>query len=206
MSMQEPQIDPQTNSAPQGDVTELQPTAEPGVGGTLDAKTSDPVLVDELREFGRQIEGLFQTARSSTRGKELEAQLTQAWRDVEKGVNDAIAKAQSSDIKGTVQGTTQYAADEVQSGLARGLKGINTWMAQKRADAEDRRKKREAAISSAAVSGSADNDVGDRFGGDQPSFNANITLPGIPLPQAPDAGAANKDNPIADRFDEEIKL
>lgn len=197
-----------TEQAPMEPVTHPDPQAVPelGAGSTAGTKTTDPVLVDELREFGKQIEGLFQTARSSTRGRELEAQLTAAWRDVEKGVNDAIAKAQSSDIKGTVQGTTRYAADEAQTGLARGLKSLNTWLAQKRADAEERRKKREAAISAAAVSGSAENEIGDRFGGDQPSFNSNITLPATHIPQMSESSGTNQDNPIADRFDEEIKL
>lgn len=205
MSTEEARTEPVSHSEPQSVALEAQPAGQPGGAGSAETKAADPVLVDELREFGKQIEGLFQTARNSTRGKELESQLTAAWRDVEKGVNDAISKAQSSDIKGTVQGTTKYAADEVQTGLARGLKNLNVWMAQKRTDADDRRKKREAGESAAAVAGTADNEVTDRYAGsDQPSFNANINLPQINL--TPDTKTTTKDNPVADRFDEEIKL
>lgn len=204
MSTEQARMEPVTHPDSQAVAPDLQAVPELSAGSTTGTKTTDPVLVDELREFGKQIEGLFQTARSSTRGKELEAQLTSAWRDVEKGVNDAIAKAQSSDIKGTVQGTTKYAADEAQTGLARGLKSLNTWMAQKRADAEERRKNREAAESAAAVSGTADNQVTDRFGSDQPSFGSNLSLPQVHLP--PDPNATSTDNPVSDRFDTEVKL
>lgn len=206
MSTEEARMEPVSNPEPQVANPEPKPVPEPGAGSTAGTKTLDPVLVDELREFGKQIEGLFQTARTSTRGKELEAQLTSAWRDVEKGVNDAIAKAQSSDIKGTVQGTAHYASDEVQTGLARGLKNLNLWMAQKRTDADERRKKREAAESAAAMGGTADNEVADRFGGDQPTFNANLNIPPITIHGTTEAKPTNQDNIVADRFDEEIKL
>lgn len=165
-------------------------------------KASDPNLADELREFGKQIEGLFNTARTSPRGQEIQQQLTSAWRDVEKGVNTAIAKAQSSDVSGTVQGTAQYASDEVQGGLARGLRSLNQWMAGKRTSVEESRKKREADKSYAATHGTADNQVADRFN-NEPVFGQGVHVPEAPVHITPDPNAAQKDNPIADRFGEQ---
>src|SRR5262245_1374897 len=141
MSTEEVRMDPVSaeNSAATGSPAPENQLVSGSSGGS---KTSDVNLPDELREFGRQIEGMFQSVRASPRGKEIETQLTAAWRDVENGVNTAINKAQSSDVKGTVSGTAQYASDEVQSGLARGLHSLNQWMSQKVSDAEARRKKR----------------------------------------------------------------
>ena len=190
MSTEEARMDPA--GAPMNEA----PAAEQATAGaTTGAKTTDAVLADELREFGKQIEAMFHTARTSTRGQEIEAQLTSAWRDVEKGVNNAINKAQSSDLKGTVQGTAQYAADEIQTGLAKGLKNLNQWLSQKRTDMEEKRKTREAAESAATMSGMADNEVADRFGNDAPVFGQDIQVP-----IEPDPKAITQDNPIADRF------
>lgn len=172
-----------------------QPTPEATTSGTQGAgtpKASEVNLADELREFGKQIETIFQTARTSSRGKEIEAQLTSAWRDVEKGVNSAISKTQSTDLKGTVSGTAQYASDEVQGGLARGLHSLNQWMSQKIKESEERRKKREADISKAAVGGTADNEVADRFGNDTPVFGEGVQVPATPV--------NDQDNPVGDRF------
>ncbi|MBI4670860.1 MAG: hypothetical protein HY741_04220 [Chloroflexi bacterium] len=175
-------------------------TPTPEGGAASSPKPTDPNLADELREFGKQIETLFNTARASTRGKEVEQQLTAAWRDVEKGVNAAITKAQSSDFKGTVQGTAQYAADEAQSGLARGLRGLNQWMSQKLNQVEENRKKRETAASYAATHGTADNEVADRFNSEAPVFGKDIHVPATPVHVTPDEKATDADNPIADRF------
>lgn len=199
MSTEEARMDPAAGPAPEATSTSTPP---PDNGGTASAKASEAVLADELREFGKQIETLFQTARTSPRGKEIEAQLTFAWRDMERGVNTAINKAQSSDFKGTVQGTAQYAADEVQNGLARGLKNLNQWMAQKVNEAEDRRKERQAAESAAAASGAADNEVTDRFDNDEPVFGQDLNVPSIPVDEKPDTNVLDQDNPIADRFDD----
>jgi hypothetical protein len=178
-----------------------QPEAEAKSENTAGAapKAADPNLADELREFGKQIEGLFNTARTSPRGQEIQQQLTTAWRDVEKGVNGAIAKAQSSDISGTVQGTGKYAADEVQSGLARGLRSLNQWMAGKRNQVEESRKKHEADASYAATHGSHDNEVADRFD-NGPVFGKDLHVPEAPVHVTPDEKAVNAENPIADRF------
>lgn len=196
MSTEEARMDPAGAPTP-------DEAAAAGTGASGSAKTTDAVLADELREFGKQLEAMFHTARTSPRAQEIETQLTAAWRDVEKGVNNAINQAKSSDIKGTVQGTAQYAADEIQTGLAKGLKNLNQWLSQKRNEAEERRKAREAAESAAATSGSADNQVADRFGNDAPVFGQDMHVPAAPIRVTPDADALNQDNPIADRFDKE---
>lgn len=184
MSTEEARMDPASGPTPEASTTNANSTSS--------TKSTDAVLADELREFGRQIEAMFHTARNSTRGKDIETQLTAAWRDVEKGVNTAITKAQTSDIKGTVAGTAQYAADEVQTGLARGLKNLNQWMSQKVSDAETRRKAREA--SATGASKMADDDVADRFSNDAPVFGQDLHVPAAPV------NVMNEDNPIADRF------
>lgn len=178
-----------------------QPAAEPQPENAAGAapKTADPNLADELREFGKQIEGLFNTARTSPRGQEIQQQLTTAWRDVEKGVNSAIAKAQSSDISGTVQGTGKYAADEVQGGLARGLRSLNQWMAGKKNQIDESRKKHEADASYAATHGTHENEVADRFD-NGPVFGKDLHVPEAPVHVTPDEGAVNAANPVADRF------
>jgi hypothetical protein len=190
MSTQEIRMDPENpGGAP-------QPESSAGPA----PKSTDPNLADELREFGKQIESMFNTARTSPRGKEIEQQLTSAWRDVEKGVNTAITKAQSSDISGTVQGTAQYATDEVQGGLARGLHSLYQWMGQKRNAAEESRKKHEQAKSDAATHGTADDEVADRFGNDAPVFGQDLHVPAAPVHVTPAPDTTNVDNPVADRF------
>lgn len=191
MSTEEARMDPVAGPAPES-------TTEPAAGTSAGPKTSEAVLADELREFGKQIEALFHTARTSTRGKEIEMQLTAAWRDMEKGVNNAINKAQSSDIKGTVTGTAQYAADEVQTGLAKGLKNLNVWLAQKRNEMEERRKAREAAAASGVKM--AEDDITDRFDNNEPVFGQDVHVPAAPVEMKPDPNAEMQDNPIADRF------
>lgn len=175
------------------------PTSEPKMDSTTSAKAADINLADELREFGKQIEGLFQTARTSTRGKDIETQLTSAWRDVEKGVNGAINKAQSTDFSGTVQGTARYAADEAQTGLARGLRGLNQWLAQKKNNIEDKRKARES--EGADASKMADNPIADRFGEDAPVFGEGVHVPEVHVEVKADPNALNHDNPVQDRFE-----
>lgn len=187
MSTEEARMDPVGGPAP-------ETTTETTTGTSTGTKPTDAVLADELREFGKQLEALFHTARTSTRGKEIEAQVTAAWRDMEKGVNNAINKAQSSDIKGTVTGTAQYAADEVQTGLAKGLKNLNVWLSQKRTEMEERRKAREA--SGAGAAKMAEDDVTDRFDS-EPVFGQDLHVP-----IKSDPNATTEENPIADRFGE----
>lgn len=189
-----------------------QPAAEPQnetnmppQGDSGAAKSADPNLADELREFGKQIEGLFNTARTSPRGQEIEKQLTAAWRDVETGVNAAINKAQNSDVKATVQGTAQYATDEMQGGLARGLRSLNQWMSGKITQADENRKKREAEASDAATHGTADNGVADRFD-NGPVFGKDLHVPEAPVHVTPDSNATNADNPVSDRFSNPISF
>ncbi|TAH52305.1 MAG: hypothetical protein EYC68_08370 [Chloroflexota bacterium] len=193
MSTEEARMDPAAGPTPEPTTT----TETPGSAKT-NTETSDANLADELREFGKQIEGLFQTARTSSRGKDIETQLTSAWRDVEKGVNNAINKAQSSDLSGTVQGTARYAADEAQTGLARGLRGLNQWLAQKKSNVEEKRKAREG--TDAGASQGTKDPVADRYDNDQPVFGQDVHVPAAHVEVKSDPNALNRDNPIADRF------
>jgi hypothetical protein len=174
--------------------------AGPTAGSTAAGKSPDVNLGDELREFGKQIEALIYTARSSPRGKELEQQITSAWRDVENGINTTLAKGKSTDVKGTVVGTAAYAGTEIQGGLARGLRNLNVWMARQVEEAEERRKKRETEVTAAAAGGTADNEVADRFGGDAPVFGQGLQVPAAPIQGNPPPDPNQADNPIADRF------
>jgi len=167
--------------------------ASGAASGATGAKTTDVNLGDELRVFGKQIESLFDSARNSPRGKEIQQQLTSAWRDVEKGVNSKINSAQATDIKGTVSGTAQYAADEVQNGMARGLHSLNTWMSQRMAESEARRKKKDEQAARDATGGKADDEVKDRFGSDETGFGEGFQVPPMPTP--------GNDNPIGDRYE-----
>jgi hypothetical protein len=147
---------------------------------------------------------MFHTARTSTRGKELEQQLTAAWRDVEKGINHTITSAQATDLKGTVSGTAQYAADEVQGGLARGLRSFNQWLASKLDEIEERRKQREQAISNAATQGTGENEVTDRFGANEPVFGTGTNVPASPVHITPDVSTGHTPTSIiTERFDDE---
>lgn len=160
-------------------------------------------LPKELREFGKQIEAVISTARTSPRGREIEEQLTTAWRDVEKGVNTTLSKAQSADFKGTVTGTAQYAAEELQVTLARGLRSLNQWLGQRVQEAEERRKRREQDISRAAAEGTADDDVRDRFGGEAPVFGHDLNVPTAPVHVTPDPSAAeSSESVLTERFDD----
>lgn len=202
MSTEEARMDPVGVPAPQFTTpsdsgTGSTSTGETYTGSTTGTRTADVILADELREFGKQIEALFHTARTSTRGQEIETQLTAAWRDVEKGVNGAITKAQGSDVKATVQGTAQYAADEVQTGLAKGLKNLNQWLAQKRMETEEQRKTREA--NAAAGGKMSEDEVADRFDNDEPVFEG-VDVPATPVEIKPDPAPLTEDNPIGDRF------
>jgi hypothetical protein len=107
-------------------------------------KTSESVLADEVREFGRQLSAVIRSVRESPRAREIEQQVTQAMRDVEKQVNEALGtareKTQAQDIKETIKGTATMAADEMQRGLAKGLHALNERMAKALHDAENARK------------------------------------------------------------------
>src|SRR5581483_7895596 len=127
----------------------------------------------ELRTFGKHLEAIFNTARTSPRAHEFERQFTFAWRDVERGINNTINKAQSMDLS-TITGTAQYAADEVRSGLARGLHNVNQWMSQKISETEENRRKKEQAIGNQATNPTTDDEIEDRFSGNDPVFGEGL--------------------------------
>lgn len=176
------------SAAPEGAHASTNPT-----GGTADTtpKPPDVNLGDELRQFGKQIESLFDSARNSPRGKEIQQQLTTAWRDVERGINEKINSPQAADIKGTVSGTAQYAADEIQNGMARGLHSLNTWMSQRMQESDARRKKQDAS-GAPGTAAKPEDEIKNRFGNEEPVFGHGVTVPEMPTP--------GKDNPIDDRF------
>jgi hypothetical protein len=97
-------------------------------------------LAEEFREFGRQLAALLHTVRQSPRAKEIEQQVTQAMREMERQVNEALAsareKTQAQDWKGTIKGAATTAADETQRGLAWGLHALNERMAKAAQDAD----------------------------------------------------------------------
>jgi len=71
-------------------------------------------------------------------------QPTQAMRDVEKQVNEALgtarAKTQAQDIKETIKGTAAMAADEMQRGVAKGLHALKDRRGKALQEAETARK------------------------------------------------------------------
>ena len=98
-------------------------------------------LADEFREFGRELTALLHVLRESPRAKEVENQMTQAMREMERQVNEAMvtAREQTRDWKGTIRGAATTAADETGRGLARGLHALNERMAQAVQEAEKNR-------------------------------------------------------------------
>lgn len=153
-------------------------TPEERTGATT--QPTDPKLSDELREFGKQFEALLRIARTSPRRKEIESQLTAAWRDVEKGINSTLdaLKEKSPELKETLSGAAATAVEELQSGLARALHGLNQWLAKTIQEAEEARRKREMEISKAATHGTADDEIADRFEGEPPVFGKGLVVPG----------------------------
>lgn len=114
-------------------------------GGAAGPKTAEPNLADELHEFGNQLVAVLRATRESARTKDLEQQVTSAMKDVEKQVNESWkavkGKVQPGNVPGTIKGTATTAADEVQAGLARGMRGVNERLAKMAKDAETSRAK-----------------------------------------------------------------
>lgn len=157
-------------------------------------------LAAELRLFGKHLETAFNTARTSPRAQEIQQQLTSAWHDVEKGVNTTITQVKTADVKSTVTSTAQTATDEVHGRLARGLHGLNQWMEQKLSETEERRKAKEPATSTESKS---DDEIQDRFGGNDPVFGEGLNVPIEPLSTAEEPNPANSaETIVTERFDE----
>jgi|GEM_PF-2364482 len=181
-------------------------TGEPQMnsGSSTGTKTPEVNLFDELRAFGKHLEAIVNTARTSPRAQEFEHQFTSTWRDVERGINKTINKAQTTDLKDTITGTAQYAADEVQGGLARGLHTVNQWMSQKIREAEERQRKMEQSITNKATDPTTDNEIEDRFSGNDPVFGEGLQVPAAPVQVTPDPNAAeNPESLITERFEDE---
>ncbi len=127
--------DPTQRAEPRGAENESSAGAQ--------SKTSETNLSEEFREFGRHLTTLLRTARESPRVREIEQDVTQAMRDMEHQVNDALSKArdktQPQNVKETIVGTAAYAAEETQRGLTRGLRSINERLAKAAQEAERNR-------------------------------------------------------------------
>jgi hypothetical protein len=203
-----------TATGPVGD----SPTGSASTGGpsTAGASSPDVHLSDEFREFGRQFEALLRAARYSPRAKEIESQLTAAWRDVERGVNSTITtvKDRSPEVKDSLAGVATTAVDEIQVGLARGLRNLNLWMAKTIRESEQARVTREENIGREAAAGTADNEVADRFssatgGTGEPVFGEGLSVPSPQVDASPgsapaegvDAGGT-AETLVTDRFDD----
>lgn len=141
----------------------------------------DPNLGDELRELGKQIEALIRTARESSRGKEIEQQVISAWKDVERGVEAAIAKAQSAEPAAAVKSTAASAADDLQLTMAHGLRGLNERLSRFIKETEEKRKKREQERGGTLAPVPHDDVVADRFGENPPVFGKGLAVPPAPV-------------------------
>ncbi|MGE5141024.1 MAG: hypothetical protein ACM3JD_16275 [Rudaea sp.] len=104
------------------------------------AQPAETALSDEFREFGRQLSALLRVVRESPRARDLEQQVTQAMREMEHQVDDAVANARErarvEDWRGTLKGAASTAADETQRGLAKGLRVVNERLARTIQEAE----------------------------------------------------------------------
>lgn len=122
-----------------------EPPPREETAGAGEARTTEPTLTEEFREFGRQLTTLLHSLRESPRAKDIEQQVTQAMREMERQVNEALAsarvKTQGADWKDTIKGAATTAADETQRGLARGLHSLNERMAKTAQEAEKNRAK-----------------------------------------------------------------
>ncbi len=200
MSTEEARMETPTMS-PTDPITALEPVTNQGSDASAKSEVN---LGDELRVFGKHIESLFSTARNTPRARELEQQLTSAWRDMERGVNSTISRAQSADVKGTMTGTAQYAADEVQGGLARGLHTLNQWMSQKISETEENRKKKEQLMAAQSPNPKQDDEIEDRFSGNDPVFGEDLNVPNPPVEIKPEPAAEeNSESLITERFEDE---
>lgn len=195
-------------AAPQttGDSESQMITTRAPTGG--EGKAPEVSLEQELRELGKQIQALLFTVRSDPRTKEIEVQVTSAMRDAERQVAEALStlrkEFEAGKVQEKVKGTAAGTAEQMETGLARGLHGINQRMAKFVQETEDARSRREAGISREATSGTADNEVADRFGDQAPVFGEGMHVPSPgtpPEPLAPQAGGTSE-TLVTERFDD----
>lgn len=95
----------------------------------VESRPAEATLSDEFKEFGRNLSALLHVLRENPRAKEVETQVTQAMREMERQVNDAMGTArkrvQEQNLRDTLMGAAQTAVDETQRGLAKGLHVLN---------------------------------------------------------------------------------
>lgn len=200
-----------------GETVSVPPAAETPTGAgaettasgapTTEAGVPEPQgnLAQELRELGKQIQAILLTVRNDPRAREVEQQVSSAMRDAERQVAEALSTVrkdmESGKLQEKVRGTAAVTADQVESGLAHGLRGINQRMAKFVQDTEQARKQSEANISDNATSGAADNEVTDRFGKEEPVFGEGLNVPPAPRPP-PAAEGGPTESLIAERFND----
>lgn len=199
------------------DMTAALTTTEnqvPPSSGTT--RTQEPNLAGELRELGKQIQAMLSTVRADPRAKEVELQVTNAMRDAEKQVAEALStlrrEMESGRVKDQLKGTAGTAAEQVETGLARGLHGMNERIAKFVQESEQTRKQREATRAQAPASGTPDDEVADRFDKDEPVFGQGMHVPAPdvqvnPTPMTPNeqtgTPAGNTpDTLVNERFDD----
>ncbi len=95
-------------------------------------QSTESGLSEEFRVFGKNLNALLHALRESRQAKEIETEVTQAFREVEHEVTEAMTTARQrmkdQDLKGTLKGAAQTATDETVRGLARGLRLVNDRM------------------------------------------------------------------------------
>ncbi|MGE5140394.1 MAG: hypothetical protein ACM3JD_13085 [Rudaea sp.] len=103
-------------------------------------RAGETTLTEEFHELGRQLTTLLRIVRESPKAREIETQVRQVMRDVERQVDDAMTttrqRVQEQNLKDTFKGAAQTAADETQRGLAKGLRVVNEQMARLVQEAE----------------------------------------------------------------------
>ncbi len=118
-------------------IVPAEPTVEPAnamVPVATAPQSAEASLSEEFRVFGKNLTALLHALRESRQAKEIETEVTQAFRDVEHQFTEAMNTAQQrlkeQNLKDTLVGAAQTASDETARGLAKGLRMVNERMAK----------------------------------------------------------------------------
>lgn len=116
-------------------------------------KPEEFTLAQELRELGRQIQEAIRVAREHPQTKEFEHQVAQAVNELGRQIDHAVKQAQEDDHlrKATTTASEQFkqtadsfkasgAAEDIERGLAKGLRALNEQISRAIADAETKSK------------------------------------------------------------------
>src|SRR5574340_558951 len=112
----------------------------------MDEQKSDELnLAQELRELGRQIQQAIRVAREHPQTKEFERQVTQAVNQLGADIDRALRSAQrdekvqkaSDQVRQAAQSiATSSAGQDIERGLAKGMRALNEQMRRAISDAE----------------------------------------------------------------------